>query len=77
MQKFKDEMVEVNYYANYIKLQTTVIKLEDDFRVHAIKLMSYDPNNANDPRNLIRKCPYCCEIWFKIEGCDGETICGN
>eukprot|EP00463_Aulacantha_scolymantha_P001832 TRINITY_DN2459_c0_g1_i1.p1 TRINITY_DN2459_c0_g1~~TRINITY_DN2459_c0_g1_i1.p1 ORF type:complete len:162 (+),score=17.48 TRINITY_DN2459_c0_g1_i1:178-663(+) len=24
-----------------------------------------------------RKCPYCSAVWQKIEGCDGETTCGQ
>ena len=40
-------------------------------------MMSYDPNNTLDPRNMIRKCPHCAEIWINEEGCDGETTCGN
>jgi len=27
--------------------------------------------------SYLRKCPHCGEIWAKIEGCDGETTCGN
>ena len=29
-----------------------------------------------DPRNLIKKCPYCGEIWVKVLGCNFVT-CGN
>lgn len=25
----------------------------------------------------LRRCPHCGTIWAKIEGCDGETTCGN
>jgi len=39
--------------------------------------MSYDPNDKNDLRNLIRKCPHCKEIWIKEEACDNNTTCGN
>ena len=24
-----------------------------------------------------QKCPYCGEIWQKVEGCVGDTQCGN
>ena len=24
-----------------------------------------------------RRCPYCSAIWTKVEGCEGDTICGN
>lgn len=25
----------------------------------------------------LRKCPHCGLIWAKIEGCSGDTECGN
>lgn len=25
----------------------------------------------------LRKCPHCGEVWAKLEGCNGETTCGN
>lgn len=25
----------------------------------------------------LRRCPYCNTIWTKVEGCDGDTTCGN
>jgi len=25
----------------------------------------------------LRKCPHCGQVWTKVEGCDGETICGE
>jgi hypothetical protein len=39
--------------------------------------MSYNLCDNQDPRNLIKRCPCCDLIWFKTEGCDGETNCGN
>jgi len=27
--------------------------------------------------NTYRKCPHCGQEWVKLEGCDGETTCGN
>ena len=39
--------------------------------------MSYDPDDYEDPRNMIRRCPHCGEIWMKVEGCDGQTRCGE
>ena len=39
--------------------------------------MSYNPEDSNDPRNMIRSCPFCGEIWIKVEGCDSVTTCGN
>ena len=25
----------------------------------------------------LRKCPHCNTVWTKVEGCDGNTTCGN
>ncbi len=25
----------------------------------------------------LRKCPHCGTVWTKVEGCEGQTICGN
>ena len=30
-----------------------------------------------DAETDFRKCPYCGEIWQKVEGCEGDTQCGN
>jgi hypothetical protein len=48
-----------------------------EFRKDAIQWMSYNPDDNSDPRNQIRKCYHCEEIWIKVEGCDGITNCGN
>lgn len=39
--------------------------------------MSYNPNDNTDLRNIFRRCPFCNEAWVKVEGCDGQTTCGN
>jgi hypothetical protein len=26
---------------------------------------------------MFKRCPLCNEVWVKVEGCDGETTCGN
>jgi hypothetical protein len=26
---------------------------------------------------MFKRCPHCNEVWVKVEGCDGETTCGN
>ena len=25
----------------------------------------------------LRRCPYCSTVWTKVEGCEGDTTCGN
>lgn len=70
-------MVEIGQYALYIKLQHHIASLLKDLREEIIKLMSYNPTDMSDPRNMIRRCTHCNEIWIKVEGCDGLTICGE
>lgn len=70
-------MLDINYYGIYVKLQSHLSKLLKNYREYAVEEMSYNPDDANEPRNLIRSCPYCGEIWIKVEGCDGNTTCGN
>eukprot|EP00092_Neocalanus_flemingeri_P105649 GFUD01135444.1.p1 GENE.GFUD01135444.1~~GFUD01135444.1.p1 ORF type:complete len:437 (+),score=64.33 GFUD01135444.1:62-1372(+) len=38
-----------------------------------ISLMGYHKDMDTD----FRKCPHCSAIWQKVEGCDGNTECGN
>jgi len=71
------DMQELNYYTLYLKLQRENINLCDLFTKVASERISYKLNDKNDPRNLIKRCNYCKEIWFKTEGCDGMTTCGN
>jgi small GTP-binding protein len=71
------EMSELDYYTFYIKMQKENVKLCDSFVEKVIPLMSYNLFDNGDPRNLIKQCPHCGLIWFKTEGCDGQTSCGN
>ena len=41
-----------------------------DVRIEAMK---YHVDVGTD----FRKCPYCGEIWQKVEGCEGDTQCGS
>lgn len=47
-----------------------------EFMVSTNELLSWDVTNTSDPRNVYKKCNYCGAIFNKVEGCDGETICG-
>jgi hypothetical protein len=71
------EMNELDYYMFYIKMEKENVKLCDLFVEKVMPLMSYNLFDNEDPRNLIKKCPNCNLIWFKTEGCDGTTHCGN
>ena len=77
LEKFKTEMDDLNYYGFAIKLQNDSIKNCNDFSLKLGNLMTYNLNNMKDPRNLIKRCPFCKEIWYKVSGCDGETLCGT
>lgn len=72
-----DSMTEMNYFTFSIKMQGENVKLCDEFSNAVIPLMSYNLFDIQDPRNLIKQCPVCNLIWFKTEGCDGRTTCGN
>ncbi|CAF3570331.1 unnamed protein product [Adineta steineri] len=81
LQKFQQQhvrtMEELDYYTFYIKLQNGNIKLCNEFAEKVAQLMSYNLLDKTDPRNLIKRCPKCQLIWYKTEGCDGTTSCGN
>lgn len=71
------KMNDMNYYTLPIKLQAENVRRNDDFTKFVVSLMSYNLFDNQDPRNLIKRCPTCQLIWYKTEGCDGETTCGN
>lgn len=70
-------MNEMNYYAFVVKMQGENIKLCDELSNIVVPQMSYNLFDNQDPRNLIKQCPICGLIWYKTEGCDGATTCGN
>jgi hypothetical protein len=70
-------MDELEYYTFYIKMQKENVNICDEFVEKVVQLMSYNLFDNKDPRNLIKRCPHCGLIWFKTEGCDGSTTCGQ
>ena len=58
---------EAGHIANLTNQLRQVLR---DVRIEAMK---YHIDVETD----FRKCPYCGEIWQKIEGCDGDTDCGS
>lgn len=71
------KMIDMNYFTFSIKMQGENVKLCDEFSNAVIPLMTYNLFDNQDPRNLIKQCPHCQLIWYKTEGCDGVTTCGN
>lgn len=75
--EYGDTMAQMDWYVFSIKMRKENIKLCDYFSEKVIPLMSYNLFDNKDPRNLIKQCPHCLLIWYKSEGCDGQTTCGN
>ncbi|CAF1011504.1 unnamed protein product [Rotaria magnacalcarata] len=76
-EKHGGTMQDLDCYTFYIKMQQENIKLCNEFADKVAPLMSYNLLDNADPRNLIKRCPNCQLIWYKTEGCDGTTSCGN
>lgn len=76
-QQHGSDMQELDYYAFYIKMEKENVRICDEFVEKVVPFMSYNLFDNQDPRNLIKRCPHCQLIWFKTEGCDGVTTCGN
>jgi small GTP-binding protein len=72
-----NSMQELESYGCHIRMQKEIIKICNEFTQNVAQRMSYSLFDSNDPRNLIKRCPNCNEIWYKTEGCDGATNCGN
>ena len=58
---------EAGHIAN---LTTQLRQVLRDVRIEATEYQA-------DAETDFRKCPYCGEIWQKVEGCEGDTQCGN
>lgn len=71
------DMKELDSYGFLLIMQKEKIKLCNEFTQIVSSMMSYSLLDTSDPRNLIKRCPHCQEIWFKVAGCDGSTTCGN
>lgn len=75
--EFRNQMIDTNYFSIYLQLQKHLKRELDNYREFCTSHMSYNPDDQYDPRNMIRACDKCGEIWIKVEGCDGSTICGQ
>lgn len=78
-QKYKVEMIDLDFYCFDIKMQNDILKRCEVFTERIKPLMSEYLFNPKDARNMIKMCPYphCGIIWFKTEGCNGQTECGK
>jgi energy-coupling factor transporter ATP-binding protein EcfA2 len=70
-------MQELDSYGFQLQMRKEIIKICNAFSRKVAEKMSYSLFDNTDPRNLIKKCPNCDEIWYKTEGCNGVTSCGN
>lgn len=70
-------MQELDSYGFHVRMRKEIFKICNAFARKVAEGMSYSLFDNKDPRNLIKKCPNCQEIWYKTEGCDGTTTCGN
>lgn len=75
--KYSLAMEKMEYYTFYIEMRKEILKRSESFARKISKWMSYSLFDKEDPRNLIKRCPFCEEIWFKTEGCNGQTSCGQ
>ncbi|XP_055340257.1 uncharacterized protein LOC129589504 [Paramacrobiotus metropolitanus] len=75
--KHGQAMVEMDCYALSVQMQRENVRINDEFVSSVTPLMTYNLFDNMDPRNQIKACPHCGLIWWKTEGCDGTTNCGN
>lgn len=76
---YQNQMNKLDYYTFYIEMRKECLRKIDQITKYISNFMSYSLLDNTDPRNLIKQCPNpaCGLIWFKTEGCDGETVCGR
>jgi small GTP-binding protein len=77
IQKANGKILEIHCFTLHVTLQKKSIEMCDQMAEMVENNMSYSVNDQTDPRNMIKKCPHCGLVWFKVQGCDGETTCGN
>lgn len=70
-------MNEYDCYYHFLQLKREFIPGIEKIRVVAQGLMSYNLLDSTNPKNNIKKCPNCSEIWVKVQGCEGVTTCGK
>ena len=68
---------EEHHFVNFVKLQKIAYRASMKLNELLLECTLIDRENPKNPLNNIRKCQYCGEVWMKVYGCDGETICGQ
>ncbi|CAE7905681.1 era [Symbiodinium necroappetens] len=76
-QEHGSNMIDMDCYTQSIQLQKAIDMKQRSFTTKAKEYMSYNPDDAKDWRNFVRKCVHCDEVWVKVSGCNGVTQCGN
>jgi hypothetical protein len=81
-EKAKDLILKHDYYGVYYALQKIIIESDEKFQARTKHFYSYNmfhrhvTGNSLDIRDLIKQCPCCKEIWFRVESCP-NTTCGQ
>jgi len=69
------EMESRNCYFYYTILVSDINVEKRNITKHVSTLLSYDMFNMKEIKNLIKKCPHCGEVWYKLFGCS-DVYCG-
>lgn len=71
-----------DYYGVYFALQKIVMESDEKFQAKTRHFYSYSmfsrqvSGNKLEIQDLIKQCPCCKEIWFRVEKCP-NTTCGQ
>jgi rubrerythrin len=75
-------MVGCDFYTTYYNLQKRILDFMQNFQQKIRSTQSYKfienqaTGNKTDIRDLIKQCPNCGLIWFRVEACP-STACGT
>lgn len=67
-------MSSLNYFSVYAEVNDVLFKQINDLKNRIYDKAKHEKKSED---NLIRKCPFCKEIWVKVSGCNGSTRCGE
>ena len=71
-------MVEHNDFLAIFEMKKTIMLELQGYTDYVTKThLKLDINDKKDWRNQIKHCQYCNEIWWKTEGCEEMTTCGQ